>query len=228
MVNLFYEDIEILDLDPEFFVSWLSGVCLDEGKELGELSVICCNDNYLLELNQKHLNHDYFTDIITFDYSEGNTINGDLFVSIDRVKENASDNTIEFKDELNRVVVHGALHLLGYKDKSEEEADLMRRVLSKEKFRTWLSAFLPELYDHNFKLQPGIVSDREDGHLVHLDGLNYSRAWCLYGIAETLPEYGHLVEVANEHINHSLPNLIDGNYEGGHWLASFALLALSS
>lgn len=108
-----------------------------------------------------------------------------------------------------------------------EEADIMRRVLPKEEYKTWLNAFLPNLQSPDFKLEPGIVSDRTDGHLVHLDGLNYSRAWCLFGIAESVPEYGHLIKIANDHINHSLPDLTDGNYEGGHWLGSFALLALS-
>lgn len=108
-----------------------------------------------------------------------------------------------------------------------EEADIMRRILPKSEFKKWLDKFLPNLKNVNFSLEPGIVSDRTDGHLVHLDGLNYSRAWCLFGIAKTLPEYGHLIKIGNDHINHSLPDLTDGNYEGGHWLASFALLALS-
>lgn len=108
-----------------------------------------------------------------------------------------------------------------------EEADIMRRVLPKDEFKEWLCKFLPKLKYADFKLEPGVVSDRTDGHLVHLDGLNYSRAWCLFGIAKTLPEYGHLVKIGNDHIEHSLPDLTDGNYEGGHWLASFALLALS-
>lgn len=108
-----------------------------------------------------------------------------------------------------------------------EEADIMRRVLPKAEFKTWLDKFLPNLKNPDFKLEPGVVSDRTDGYLVHLDGLNYSRAWCLFGIAKALPEYGHLVKIGNDHINHSLPDLTDGNYEGGHWLASFALLALS-
>ena len=108
-----------------------------------------------------------------------------------------------------------------------EEANIMRRILPKNEFKTWFAEFLPKLLDKNFELEPGIVSDRKDGHLVHLDGLNYSRAWCLYGIAETLPEYRHLIRIGNDHINHSLPNLTDGNYEGGHWLASFALLTLT-
>lgn len=108
-----------------------------------------------------------------------------------------------------------------------EEADLMRRVLPKKEFESWFSEFLPQLSDPEFKLTPGIVTDREDGHLVHLDGLNYSRAWCLFGIAEALPDYSHLKAIANEHIEHSLGDLTDGNYEGGHWLASFALMALT-
>jgi hypothetical protein len=109
-----------------------------------------------------------------------------------------------------------------------EEANIMRRVLPVNEFETWLGDFLPDLKYSNFKLEPGIVSDRKDGHLVHLDGLNFSRAWCLYGIAKALPlEYGHLNTIGNEHINHSLPNLIGDSYAGGHWLASFALLSLS-
>ncbi len=108
-----------------------------------------------------------------------------------------------------------------------EEADLMRRILSKEDFKLWLKEFLPQITKGDFELEPGLVSDREDGHLVHLDGLNYSRAWCLFGIAKTLPEYTYSVEVGNKHIEHSLPSLTDSNYEGGHWLASFALMCLT-
>lgn len=109
-----------------------------------------------------------------------------------------------------------------------EEANLMRRVYPKEKFKTWLDAFLPQLKSPTFKLDPAIVSDRSDGHLVHLDGLNFSRAWCLYGIAKALPnDYGHLVEIGNKHIKYSFDNLVGDSYEGGHWLASFALLALA-
>jgi hypothetical protein len=109
-----------------------------------------------------------------------------------------------------------------------EEADLMRRVLPKTEFRNWLKKFLPSLSNPGFLLEVGKVSDRTDGKLVHLDGLNFSRAWCLYGIAETLPEYSHLKSLAMKHILNSLPAITDGGYEGEHWLASFALLALVS
>ncbi len=108
-----------------------------------------------------------------------------------------------------------------------EEANMMRRVLTQAEFKAWLDAFLPELSRKDFALAPGIVSDRTDGKLVHLDGLNFSRAWCLYGIAHTIPEYAHLKQVAEEHIRYSLPGMVDGGYEGEHWLASFAIYALS-
>ncbi len=107
-----------------------------------------------------------------------------------------------------------------------EEANLMRRVMPPAEFRAWLNGFLPGLSHPGFALPPGIVSDRTDGKLVHLDGLNFSRAWCLYGIAQALPEYGHLKTVADEHIRFSLPSIVDGGYEGEHWLASFAIYAL--
>ena len=109
-----------------------------------------------------------------------------------------------------------------------EEANIMRRVLDSEEYSKWLNDFVPELSDPSYTLEPGIVTDRSDGQLAHLDGLNFSRAWCLYGIARNIPGYEHLVKIADEHILHSLPNITDGYYEGGHWLASFALLALDS
>ncbi|MBB79322.1 MAG: hypothetical protein CL844_10015 [Crocinitomicaceae bacterium] len=109
-----------------------------------------------------------------------------------------------------------------------EEANLMRRVLHKEEFKSWLAKFLPSLVDKKAFLAPGVVSDRKDGHLVHLDGLNFSRAWCLYGIAESVPEYSYLIKLANSHVVKSLVSLYDGNYEGGHWLGSFALMSLTN
>ena len=108
-----------------------------------------------------------------------------------------------------------------------EEANLVRKIYGPGKFKKWLDQFLPQLKNVQFTLEPGKVSDRTDGKLVHLDGLNFSRAWCLYGIAETLPEYSHLKQIATEHINYSLPNIVDDNYSGTHWLGSFALYALN-
>lgn len=131
MVNLFFEDVDIPGLDPEFFVSWLSDCCQSEGKKLEEVNLIFCSDEYLLDMNVKHLQHDYYTDIITFDYCEEDLVIGDLFISKDRVEENARENKVSFENELHRVIVHGVLHLCGYKDKTESDEKLMR---SKEDF----------------------------------------------------------------------------------------------
>ena len=109
-----------------------------------------------------------------------------------------------------------------------QEADLMARVLSADDFKRWLDQFMPELKNPDFSLAKAEVSDRSDGKLVHLDGVNFCRAWSLYKIANAIPEYGHLIKVANDHINASLPNIADGGYEGEHWLASFAIYALTS
>lgn len=102
----------------------------------------------------------------------------------------------------------------------------MRRILPAREFAAWLGKFLPQLSARKFSLAPGIVSDRSDGKLVHLDGLNFSRAWCLYGLA-ALKGYGHLRAVADAHLRYSLAAVSAGNYEGEHWLATFAVYALS-
>lgn len=108
-----------------------------------------------------------------------------------------------------------------------QELDIMRKVLGKEEFKIWANGFLPQLAKNDFSLEPGRVSDRTDGKLVHLDGLNFSRAWVIYGLINAYPEdYGHLMAVANAHIQYSLPSIVDDNYEGTHWLGSFAVYAL--
>jgi hypothetical protein len=104
----------------------------------------------------------------------------------------------------------------------------MKRILTKNEFVVWLDKFFPALKNKNFLLETGKVSDRRDGSLVHLDGLNFSRAWSLYKIAENLPEYNHLKNMANKHINYSLPSIFEDSYEGGHWLGSFAIYALNA
>lgn len=109
-----------------------------------------------------------------------------------------------------------------------QEAAIMKRVLSKELFDDWFDKFLPQLKDVNFQFPVGEVSDRTDGKLVHLDGVNFSRAWALNKIIEGSPELNHLKKIANQHIEYSLPNLVGDSYEGGHWLGSFAIYALKS
>lgn len=108
-----------------------------------------------------------------------------------------------------------------------EEIGLMQRVLPKDEFLPWLQRFMPQLADQDYSLEVGRVSDRSDGKLVHLDGLNFSRAWNLYALANAYPQYAHLSAVADQHMAYSYPNLIGDSYEGGHWLGSFAIQALN-
>ncbi|MBU2977017.1 DUF2891 domain-containing protein [Alteromonas sp. C1M14] len=108
-----------------------------------------------------------------------------------------------------------------------EELDVMRKVLAPAEFTTWADNFLPGLSQKGFELTPAKVSDRTDGKLIHLDGLNFSRGWVLYGLISEFPErYGHLQSIADTHVTYSLPAIVDGNYEGTHWLGSFAVYAL--
>ena len=109
-----------------------------------------------------------------------------------------------------------------------QEAAIMKRVLPRKVFTNWFANFLPQLKDINYQLAVGEVSDRTDGKLVHLDGVNFSRAWALFDIVKDLPSYNHLKKIAYEHINYSLPNVVGDSYEGGHWLGSFAIYALNS
>jgi probable rRNA maturation factor len=105
---------------------WLSEVIVSESKKEGDINYIFCDDEYLHEINVKYLDHDTLTDIISFDYSIGNELHGDIFVSVERVADNAKDFNVSFDEELKRVLVHGILHFAGYKDKSEEDELLMR------------------------------------------------------------------------------------------------------
>ena len=139
MVELCYMDMaEIPGVNSEFLFSWFTDVCFREQKELGDLNVIFCSDGYLLQMNQDYLNHDYYTDIISFDLSEtkGQLI-GDVYISVDRVKENAKTLKNTQNKELLRVIFHGALHFCGYKDKKSSDAKLMRTMEDK-----WLKAYL--------------------------------------------------------------------------------------
>ena len=124
MVDIEYIE-EVPGLDPDFFLDWLSKVVNEEQKLLGDVMLVLGDDEWLRSFNIKYLNHDYYTDIITFDYSTNDLVSGDLLISVERVNENAVLNGATFKDELNRVVVHGVLHLCGYADKSPSESNQM-------------------------------------------------------------------------------------------------------
>lgn len=125
MINFNYENDFNLD-NEEAIAAWLSAVIISEKKNEGEINYIFCDDDYLHKINLEYLNHDTLTDIISFDYTVGNELNGDIFVSIERVQDNANDFNVSFEEELKRVLVHGVLHYCGYKDKGEEDERLMR------------------------------------------------------------------------------------------------------
>ena len=126
MVSYHCEDIRFEFKGKTLNNKWLKMVAESEVKRLGDISIIFCSDPYILDINQRYLQHDYFTDIITFDYCEGKVLSGDLFISIDTVRENAAEYGASFEGELNRVMVHGLLHLIGYDDHTPEEQKEMR------------------------------------------------------------------------------------------------------
>ena len=125
MISFNYETEFQIDNENQI-IEWLRKVIASEKKREGDINYIFCDDAYLVEINQQYLNHDTLTDIISFDYSVGNELHGDIFISIERVKENAVDFNVSFEEELKRVMVHGVLHYCGYKDKSQQDELLMR------------------------------------------------------------------------------------------------------
>lgn len=125
MINFNYETDFNLD-NEEAISSWLTKVIISENKKEGEVNYIFCDDDYLHKINLEYLNHDTLTDIISFDYTLGNELSGDIFISVERVKDNANDFKVSFDEELKRVLVHGVLHYCGYKDKGESDELLMR------------------------------------------------------------------------------------------------------
>ncbi len=125
-INFFAEQVDFKLPDEAKHNNWIAETIRSEGKSPGNITIIFCNDPILFELNRKYLNHDTLTDIITFDYCEGKIVSGDVYISVDRVKENAFGLSIPFIEEIDRVMIHGVLHLLGYPDKTKQEKHLMR------------------------------------------------------------------------------------------------------
>ena len=125
MIQFFFEDIDPIEIDSKTN-EWLQKLILLEGKKVGKINYIFLSDDGLLKVNRDFLQHDYYTDVITFDYVKGKTISADIFVSLPRISENAISHSKDFNSELHRVLAHGLLHLCGYKDKSEEEIKEMR------------------------------------------------------------------------------------------------------
>lgn len=127
MIRYFCEDIKFTYKNKLANNRWLKMVAGSEIRKIGDINVIFCSDNYILDVNMKYLQHDYFTDIITFDYCEGNVLSGDLFISVDSVRENSIEFGTDFEEELHRVIVHGVLHLIGYDDHTDEDKKVMRQ-----------------------------------------------------------------------------------------------------
>lgn len=126
MISYYTQDIDFTFKNKAANSQWLKVVAESEIRRLGQISIIFCSDNYILDINMKYLQHDYFTDIITFDYCKGDKLSGDLFISIDSVRENARTYGVEFLEELYRVMVHGLLHLIGYDDHTKAQKVQMR------------------------------------------------------------------------------------------------------
>ena len=127
MISFYNQSISFKLKEKTKLKQWIKTVTEKEKHKLGNINYIFCTDDELLEINIKHLNHKTLTDIITFDYTEGKTINSDIFISVERVAENATKFQVTFEEELHRVMIHGILHLCGYKDKTKADAELMRK-----------------------------------------------------------------------------------------------------
>jgi len=125
MIRFFCEDVKFNLKDKLKVKRWVKNIILHQEAKLGDINIIFCSDEYLLGVNKKHLNHNYYTDIITFNYNT-KSINGDLFISIDRVFENADKENVPRETETLRVIIHGVLHLLGFNDKTKKEKTIIR------------------------------------------------------------------------------------------------------
>ena len=125
MISFNYEtDFELNN--ETAFIKWVSLIITSENKKEGDINYVFCDDNYLQKINMEYLQHDTLTDIISFDYSLGNELHGDIFISVEMVRENAVDYNVSFDEELKRVMSHGILHYCGYKDKTEKDSEIMR------------------------------------------------------------------------------------------------------
>jgi len=127
-IEFHFEEVNVPGFNTEFFRLWITEVVKYHNKNIGEVSYIFCSDNYILDINKQHLNHNYFTDIITFNYNQGEAISGDIFISYDTIMSNAVEfSNGNVSEELERVIIHGVLHLIGFNDKSEEQQKEMTK-----------------------------------------------------------------------------------------------------
>jgi rRNA maturation RNase YbeY len=126
VVNFFFEDTDEFEINKPEVEKNIEKLVTNENRILGDVNYILCSDAYLLDINRQYLNHDYYTDVISFDYCEENVISGDIFISVDTVADNAKEYGTTFENELERVMIHGVLHFVGYNDKSDDEVKVMR------------------------------------------------------------------------------------------------------
>ncbi len=130
-IRFFAEDIKSPKIPKRKITNWIKAIAKEYGKNIGEIGYIFCSDKKILEVNNEYLHHDYYTDIITFDYSEDNIIAGDIFISVDTVKSNSEEYKTKYDDEMARIIIHGILHLCGLKDKEPKEEKQMREAENK-------------------------------------------------------------------------------------------------
>ncbi len=130
-ISFFFEEVAVIRVKQQFLRQAIQSLAENENKKAGEINIIFCSDEYLLKINREFLSHDFYTDIVTFDNSQGETLAGELYVSMDRVRENSASFGVTFKKELARVVIHGVLHLAGYKDKRKTDK---KEMVEKEDF----------------------------------------------------------------------------------------------
>lgn len=139
MIEFYSQDTPFPEFLNDKTKHWIDTIITSYSKEAGDISYLFCSDDHILSVNKQYLNHDYYTDIITFDYCISNIISGDLVISIDTVKSNSEQFNTEFKNELHRVIIHGILHLIGFKDATDDEKAIMRR--EEDKALSLLSTF---------------------------------------------------------------------------------------
>ena len=131
MIEFQTEDIEFPSIDTDLLEKWISKIIKDHDFNVGSITIIFCSDDFILKTNREYLSHDYYTDIITFDYCENRNISGDLLISLETVKSNSEEYNTDFFDEINRVIIHGILHLIGFDDKTPELRSIIREEENK-------------------------------------------------------------------------------------------------
>lgn len=131
MIYFHFEEIPLIKIKRKNLKDWIKSCANKYGTCIGDINYVFCSDEYLLEINKKYLKHNYYTDVITFNYNQEKILSGDIYISVDRIKDNAKEINILTEDEINRVMIHGILHLIGFNDKTKDEKEIMRKEENK-------------------------------------------------------------------------------------------------